>query len=357
MRTVIPALAPLPPKVWLRRPADQLPFPLSEPGCRLFERARHALYRSLSELTEPGGEILAPAFHHGSEIEAFARAGLQCRFYEATDSLEPDEAELEALLSPSTRALHLVHYLGFPQDADRWRRWCDDRGLLLVEDAAQAWLATSGGRPVGSLGDVAVWCLYKSFGLPDGAALLTRQPTNGAIPAGTRRLLSLGLEHALWLATRTRTVAWISDHRAPRLGTIEYTMGLGEPKLPSGGTLAALPRVVDATAAERRRENFRRYLELLPGLVVPAFTDVPEGASPFTFPAVFQDKPNALERLRRRRVRALNLWSAQHPSVPAGAFPRALELRRTVVGLPVHQELREGDVERVLEAVRATVQE
>jgi perosamine synthetase len=181
MSTVIPALAPLPPSVWLRRPADRLPFALSEHGCRLFERARHALYRALTELVEPGGEILAPAFHHGSEIEAFQRAGLTCRFYEATSTLEPDEDELESLLTEQTCALHLVHYLGFPQGAARWRRWCDERGLLLVEDAAQAWLSTADGEPVGRKGDVAVWCLYKTFGLPDGAALLARQPTNGAL--------------------------------------------------------------------------------------------------------------------------------------------------------------------------------
>ena len=356
MSTVISALAPLPPSVWLRRPADRLPFPLSEPGCRLFERARHALFRALTDLVEPGGEILAPAFHHGSEIEAFERAGLVCRFYEATDTLAPDEAELESLLTERTRVLHLVHYLGFPQDAARWRRWCDERGLLLVEDAAQAWLSTVGGEPVGRTGDLAVWCLYKTFGLPDGAALLARTPTNGALAGAKRGLFRLGLEHALWLATRTRSAAWVSDRRAARLGTIEYTMGLGDPKPPSAGTLAVLQRVVDPGAAERRRANYRRYLELLPDLVASPFAELPDGASPFMFPAVFQDKPRALERLRWQRVRALNFWSAPHPSLPMERFPRTMELRRTVVGLPVHQELRPRDVDHVARVVRATLQ-
>jgi perosamine synthetase len=355
MSTVIPALAPLPPSVWLRRPADRLPFPLSEPGCRLFERARHALYRALTELVEPGGEILAPAFHHGSEIEAFERAGLAPRFYEATGTLAPDDDELESLLTERTCALHLVHYLGFPQDAARWRRWCDERGLLLVEDAAQAWLSTDGGEPVGRAGDVAVWCLYKTFGLPDGAALLARQPTNGALARGRRRLFGLALEHGLWLATRTRPFAWISDHRTPRMGTIDYTMGLGDPKDASAVTIAVLPRIADAGAAERRREHYRRYLELLPDLVAGPFAELPEGASPFMFPAAFQDKPKALERLRWARVRALNFWSAPHPSLPTERFPRTMELRRTVVGLPVHQELRARDVDRVAQAVRATL--
>lgn len=355
---VIPALAPLSPAVWLRRPGDrELPYPLSEPGCRLFSRARNALHRALGELLEPGAGILAPAFHHGSEIEAFQQAGLAVSFYEGTVALEPDEAELESLLTPDTRALHLIHYLGFGRDAARWRRWCDDRGLLLVEDAAQAWLSTEDGRPVGSLGDVAVFCLYKTFGLPDGAALVTRQPTNGAIPLGPRGGLWMGMEHALWLATRTRTVAWLSDYRAPRMGTIEYTVRLGDSRGPTASTLAALPRITDPGAAEIRRGHYRRYLELLPDVVLPAFAELPDGTSPFMFPAVFQDKPKALDRLRRSRVRALNFWTAPHPSLPVDRFHRAMELRRTVIGLPVHQELRKGDIERVAAAVRATLAE
>jgi dTDP-4-amino-4,6-dideoxygalactose transaminase len=54
--------------------------------------------------------------------------------------------------------------------------------------------------------------------------------------------------------------------------------------------------------------------------------------------------------MRWARIRPLNFWTMAHPAVPAGRFPRAMELRRTVVGLPVHQQLRPGDVERVAEA-------
>ncbi len=269
----------------------------------------------------------------------------------ATTALTRDEAELETLLTPDTRALHLVRYLGFPQDAPRWRRRCDERDLLLVEDAAQAWLGTIGGRPVGSFGDVAVWCLYKTFGLADGAALMTRRPTNGAVPRAGAGLGWLGMEHLLWFASRTRAVARLSDHRAPRVGSIEYTMGLGEPRLPTGATLAAIPRVARPEAAECRRGHYRRYLELLPGLVPEPFASLPAGASPFVFPVAVEDKPGVLERLRAHRVRALNLWSVPHPSLPADRFPAAAELRRTVVGLPVHQELRAVDVERVAEAI------
>ena len=64
--------------------------------------------------------------------------------------------------------MYLIHYLGFPQDAPGWLRWCRERGLLLIEDAAQAWLASVGGRPLGSFGDMAIFSFYKAVGVPEG---------------------------------------------------------------------------------------------------------------------------------------------------------------------------------------------
>ncbi len=138
---------PLPFELYTRRPSKRLPFPLEEPDCRIFSLARHGLFMGIKALgLEPGDEVLVPAYHHGSEIEALVRAGIVCRFYDVGQRLEPDEKELEALLDTPVRALFLIHYLGLPQNAARWRAWCDEHGLLLIEDAAQAWMSSSGGH-------------------------------------------------------------------------------------------------------------------------------------------------------------------------------------------------------------------
>jgi dTDP-4-amino-4,6-dideoxygalactose transaminase len=155
----ISVMPPLPFKPYARRSSKVLPFPLEEAHCRIFSLARQGLYIGIKALgLQPGDEILVPAYHHGSEIEAFIQGGIVCRFYEAGQRLEPDEKDLEALLSSRVRALHLTHYLGFPQDAARWRAWCDEHNLLLIEDAAQAWLSLRNGTPVGSHGDLSVFC-------------------------------------------------------------------------------------------------------------------------------------------------------------------------------------------------------
>ena len=356
--TVLVPLAPLPPGVWRRRPRRRLPFPLAEPQCRLLARGRHALWQGVFAAgLRPGDEVLAPAYHHGSEIEAFVRAGLGCRFYEATPTLAPDADELGRLFGPRTRALHLVHYLGFPQDARRWRRWCDERRILLIEDAAQGWLSGADGEPLGSQGDVAVFCLYKTFGLPDGAALRLRR---GEPPTPGRRALGLGglgQEHLLWLAGRSALLGGlVQSLRPPRRRLSPGEMALGEPgQSPSAATVLALSRIADAGAATVRRAHYAELLRRLPDMVAAPFARISAGTSPFVFPIVAADKRGLLSRLGARGIRALDLWSVPHPSLPVDEFPAARELRERIVGLPVHQELTAADLRRIAAAARAAV--
>jgi hypothetical protein len=352
---IISAFAPLPPSVWRRRRATRLPFPLDDPACHVFARGRHGLWQGVRALgMRDGDEVLVPAYHHGSEIEALARAGLVCRFYGARATLAPDERELDALRSPRTRALHLIHYLGSPQDAARWRRWCDAHGLFLIEDAAQACLAAIDGRPVGSFGDLALTCLYKTFGLPDGAAVVCRAPLPGVGGRPRLGLRGLAAEHVLWLATRSAALGRLVRRLrppGPRAADDDFSLG-DDPRLPPSRTTGwAIRYVVDARAAEIRRGHYARLAAALGARVPADFVSLPPGASPLALPIFSADKPRLLARLAALGIRALALWTRPHPALPVARFPYAARLRAELVGLPVHQELRPGDVERMISAV------
>jgi CelD/BcsL family acetyltransferase involved in cellulose biosynthesis len=333
-----------------------LPFPLGDPRCRLYTRGRHALWHGLraSSLTA-GDSVLAPAYHHGSEIEVLARLGIDCRFYGLTDQLEPDQDDLDSLLTPRVRALQLTHYLGYPQDARRWREWCDERGLLLIEDAAMAWLAETNDGPVGTHADLAIFCLYKSFGLPDGAALISRSPPEPPPAGGGFQLRAVAALHLAWLTQRFVGPLPTDNRRSSEEDVYvpEVDFALGDPNVPSGVAMRALlARVADPAAAVRRRANARVLLEGLGDRVPEPFDRLPEGAVPFVFPLHSPDKRALLERLAGHGVAALDFWSAPHPALPAERFPSIAVRRATTIGLPVHQELRPGDLERLMVAVR-----
>jgi dTDP-4-amino-4,6-dideoxygalactose transaminase len=345
---------PLPLTAYVK--SGRSPFPLADERCTLHALGRHGLWRGIRALgLGEGDEVLAPAYHHGSEIEALTQAGVSCRFYETSDMLEPVEADLEALVTPQTRALLIVHYIGFPQNAERWRQWCDRNGMLLVEDAAQAWLASTDGTPVGSFGDISIFCLYKTFGFADGSALVSRERIHDVERRRGNGLGALARRHAAWAMSRSAAITRVGS-RFERRG--EYVpqedFALGDPfSRPSSATMLLLRRLPDPDAALTRREHYARLLDRLEDFVLRPFDRVPQGSSPFFFPLETRDKPGLIRHLRSRGIEGLDFWSVAHPTLPLSRYPRAARLRSQVVGLPVHQELRAQDLMRISDAVLA----
>jgi dTDP-4-amino-4,6-dideoxygalactose transaminase len=351
MISVWPAL---PPDALVGRQARGLPFPLGEPRCVLFSRARHGLFQGLRALgIRPGDEVLAPAYHHGSEIQALESAGARPTFYAGTDDLAPDEEELERLLTPRTRALHLTHYLGFPQDGGRWRRWCDSRDLLLIEDAAPAWLSTSLGRPVGSMGDLAVFSVYKTVGVPDGGATVCAAAVDrprGRPPLGIRPTIR---RQGAWFSRRMGRV-WARAARARPAQGFDPSRGfaLGEVGTPpSRATSYLLPRLCEPGIRTVRQRNYRYLLGALETRVRPPFNALPDGASPWIFPIEASDKEGLLRHLADRGIVGMDLWSVPHPSLPVRDFPATAERRARTLALPVHQALTERDLRRMVDVV------
>lgn len=354
-RTLIGVWPGLSPATYLRPPVRRrLPFPLDRSSCRLYGLGRQAIRHGLQALgLRAGDEVLAPAYHHGSEIEALRRSQIGCRFYDAGPGLEPDEDELQSLLGERVRALYIIHHLGFGHDAVRWRRWCDRRDLLLLEDATMAWLAVRGGRPVGSMGDAGFFSPWKTFGLPDLGALVCAEPPP---PVGLRRRgpSALAHDHLPWFAQRVPRLAERLWERAREHGfDVEEEFGPLDPDpRPSASSLFLLRRLVRTDAAAARRANHRRLLEALADRVPFPFDRPDDGSCPLMVPVWTDDKASLLAHLCRHGVDAADLWSVPHPELPVERFPEARRWRASHVALPVHQGLRERDLSRIVLAVR-----
>ena len=358
MNTFLTVAPPLPWNVYSRRPAEPLPFPFHRGRVEVFARARQGLYEGLMRLGLGQGDVaLVPAYHHGSEIEAYVRAGVTPRYYDAAPDLAPDLAELEARFDPSVRVLHLTHYLGFAQETPRWRRWCDDRGIHLVEDVAQGWLGTDHGRPLGVAGDLTLFSVYKTVGVPDGGAVALRGEVLEPSHRRGMGLRALGLKHGAWIAGRFSIagVLWARLRGVPTY-VAERDFTLGKPGVSaSSATSALVPRLVSRPVAEERARRYRRLLMDLLAWVPAPFRRDPEGLSPFAFPVFVSDKTLAVSLLLRQGIRAVNAWSVPHPTLPIGAYPGAAWRRSGTLLLPVHQELRWKDVDRIVTAARAAL--
>jgi hypothetical protein len=347
-------LPPLPPDVYLRPAHRPLPFPLDRPGARIWQRGRHALWQGLRALgLRAGDEVLVPAYHHGSEIEAYVRAGLVPRYYDPGPGLLPDPGALDLPTGGRVRAFHLIHYLGRPTPAAEWRAWCQAHGLRLIEDAAQGWLGRDpAGAPLGSTGDAAIFSLYKAVAVPDGGALALREAPAPSRPlAGGVGLRGLARRHLAWAAMHLPPGAALAT---PRRGAGYDPMAdfdLGDPW--SGATdlvRPLLPRLATPEIQSVRLRNYRMLAAALGRWVPDGFREVVDGASPFALPVHTADKAGVCSRLVAAGIDAVDTWRASHPSLEEARYPTVRDWRCQTLLLPVHQELRASDLERIAEA-------
>jgi len=125
----------------------------------------------------PGDEVVVPSNTFVASAEAVVLAGATPRFADVsprTMLLSADD--LEAAITPRTRAVIVVHLYGQMPDMDALSRTAYKAGILLLEDAAQAHGATWRGRPAGSIGQAGCFSFYpgKNLGaFGDAGAVVT----------------------------------------------------------------------------------------------------------------------------------------------------------------------------------------
>lgn len=124
----------------------------------------------------PGDEVIVPANTYVATAEAVAAVGATPVFADVReDDFHMDVASARRALTSRTRALIPVHLYGLACDMGPWRDLAREKGLKLIGDAAQAHLATCGGKSIAQWADVTCTSFYpgKNLGaLGDGGAVL-----------------------------------------------------------------------------------------------------------------------------------------------------------------------------------------
>ncbi|AKQ41682.1 hypothetical protein CP97_06060 [Aurantiacibacter atlanticus] len=102
-----------------------------------------------------GDEVIVPARSFFATVSCVLAVGATPVFADIDAvSQNIDPASVEQLIGPKVRAVICVHLAGWPCDMARLTKLCEDHGLFLVEDCAQAHGATIDGRMAGSFGDI-----------------------------------------------------------------------------------------------------------------------------------------------------------------------------------------------------------
>jgi dTDP-4-amino-4,6-dideoxygalactose transaminase len=187
----------------------------------------------------PGDEVIVPGFTFVASISSIVYSGARPVLAEIDDSFDLDPRDVEARITPRTRAIIAVHMLGGPARLNELRAIAARHGIALIEDAAQAFGATYEGRWLGSIGDVGVYSFneFKTITCGDGGMLVTNDeaiyrhafamhdqghsPNRKGVEVGSRPFLGLNfrmneLSGAVLLAQLRRIETILGHLRANR---------------------------------------------------------------------------------------------------------------------------------------------
>jgi len=371
-RLFAPAYPGLTPRMLLpRAKAAGMPFPFNDSGARYFYLARNGIYALARLWGLNGCEVLFPAYFHGVELEALLQAGVRLRFYPVREGMRVQVDDVVSRIGADTRAVYLIHYLGFPAPVAELAQVAQERGLLLIEDCALALLSCAGGRPLGSWGDAAIFCLYKTLPVPNGGAVVLRNGGPSTLPEGdpaswvsTLASISGSLNRYLqihghdWQRTLMKTVQAAGKKATRLLGGTPVDIGTAHFEQSNARlAMSSLSHLIVTAQdfpgiVEKRRRNYLQLLERLGDVAPPVFDGLPDGVCPLSYPLRVRDKPAVVEKFLACGVEAVNFWFPRHPAGPREPYPEVDELRRTVLELPCHQDLTPEAIECVASVAR-----
>lgn len=127
----------------------------------------------------PGDEVITtPITDMGSLVPILFQGGVPVFADLAPRSYVITPESVEAAITERTRAVLAVHLWGNACDLSALHEICDRRGLVLIEDCAQAWGCTYGGKPIGTWGQIGCFSLneFKHVSCGDGGAVITSDP-------------------------------------------------------------------------------------------------------------------------------------------------------------------------------------
>jgi dTDP-4-amino-4,6-dideoxygalactose transaminase len=140
----------------------------------------HALEMSALLLDiQAGDEVIVPSFAFVSTANAFALRGARIVFADVRpDTLNLDETRLEALITPRTKAVVLIHYAGVGCEMDSIGDIARRYGLKIIEDNAHGLFGKYRGRWLGTFGEFGVQSFHetKNITCGEGGALLINNP-------------------------------------------------------------------------------------------------------------------------------------------------------------------------------------
>lgn len=307
-----------------------------------------------------GDEVIAPSLTHVAAVHAIEWVKARPVFVDpepATGNLTADR--IAAALTPKTKVISLVHFVGIPCEMDAIMALAEEKGLKVVEDCAIAVGARWKGRHVGLFGQCGTFSFYpvKHMTTGEGGMFISR---HAEVAQAINKLRAFGVD-------RTHAERSIPGlYEVPALG-LNYRMSEMQAALGRTQT-ARLPQTLS-----KRRENFAALKNGLEGIAGIRILDAKTRDAANSHYCLVMVLEGALGPKRNELVAALNAagvgTSVYYPQpVPrmkyyrekygydAARYPVATEVSDRSIALPVGQHLGLPEMQYVAETVRRVLE-
>jgi dTDP-4-amino-4,6-dideoxygalactose transaminase len=308
-----------------------------------------------------GDEVIVPAQTHAATAHAVALVGATPVFVDCDpETGNVTAAGVQAAITPRTKAVCVVHFVGIPCHMPEIVTVATRHGLRVIEDCALAVGTRYAGTHVGLFGDVGGFSFYpvKHMTTGEGGMFVTR---HAAIAEAVQRLYALGVDRS----HGERTLPGFYD--VPGLG-LNYRMS----EMQAALGRVQLRRVEEILA--RRQANFtalRRGLEGLVGIrILDDHTPAAQN-SHYCLDVVLTGPFAAQRNAMVARLNAAGIGTSiyyPHPvprlryyqqtyGHPPAAFPQATALSDHGIALPVGPHITSEDTAYIIEGFRSALEE
>jgi len=300
--------------------------------------ALHTIFVSLG--IGPGDEVLVPNFTFAASANSVAITGAKVILVDVDiRTFTIDINDLVSKISSRSKAILVVHLYGLPGNMPEILKVSQERGLFVVEDAAQAHLAEIQAKRVGTFGVAAAFSFYptKNMTSCEGGMIVTSE------------------EYIRDFSKKFRNQGMLKRYENEIVG-LNYRMT----EIHAAIGVRQLRKIVSWT--QRRQDNAAYLSERLKNYVEVPF--VPEGYShvfhQYTI-KVTNNRETFIQKLWGHGIASdvyypflisdLPSFKSSHLHNP---FPVSRKLSETVLSLPVHPKLSTKDLKRVCHAVIAS---
>ena len=304
---------------------------------------------------QPGDEVIMPSYTFCSTANAFALRGATIVFVDVDPrTMNIDPACVRAAITPRTKAVVPVHYAGVCCDMDALQAICDEFGLLMCEDAAQAVTSTYKGRPAGSMSTVGCFSFHetKNFSMGEGGAVLVQDHD---LAERAEIIREKGTDRSRFYRGQVDKYTWID---------------IGSSFLPSELNAAYLLAQLEAHEAitQSRMARWNQYHAAFAGLeekgclrrmYVPAEC----GHNAHMYYIVLSslsERTALIEHLKAHDVNAVFHYVPLHSAAAGLKYGRfhgqdryTTDLSERLLRLPLYYGMTEADGQKVIEAVKA----